>query len=165
MPILAYIAGFSYSNRVASKESSMDKLGIFSDAHWVVTHRRDARHDGYLIISSRENVSELSELSDAALSSLGLVMKHVERLLMTAYAPYKVIFYKLGFSRGFNVHFHVAPVSQALLTAISAHADYPHTPDGNDTIVFLSREYCERPLDAEELEKQHAAVQRLRALC
>lgn len=53
----------------------MDELRVFSNTHWIVTHRRDSRYDGYLIISSEETASDLSDLSDEAMSSLGLVMK------------------------------------------------------------------------------------------
>jgi len=142
----------------------MDEVDIFNTAHWAVTHRRDARYDGYLIISSVETASDLNELSDEALSSLGLIMKAVERLLAKAYTPYKVVFYKLGFSPGLNVHFHAAPVSKDLLAEVSRHPGYPDAPDGNDVIVFLSREYCERPLNAIEVEKQRVAVRLLRGL-
>ncbi|MCF5803934.1 hypothetical protein NLO74_12490 [Pseudomonas tremae] len=141
----------------------MDELRVFSHPHWIVTHRRDSRYDGYLIISSEETASGLSDLSDEAMSSLGLVMKTSERLLAKVYSPYKVMFYKLGFSLDFNAHFHVAPVSEDLLTEISKHPGYSDNPDGNDTIVFLSREYCERTLTACEAEKQLSAVHVLRA--
>ncbi|WP_448124036.1 hypothetical protein [Pseudomonas veronii] len=140
----------------------MDELRVFSNTHWIVTHRRDSRYDGYLIISSEETASDLSDLSDEAMSSLGLVMKTSERLLAKVYSPYKVMFYKLGFSPDFNAHFHVAPVSEDLLAEISKHPGYSDNPDGNDAIVFLSREYCERPLTAGEAEKQLSAVHLLR---
>jgi hypothetical protein len=42
------------------------------------------------------------------------------------------------------------------------HPDYPNEPDGNDVIMFLSREYCERPLTDAELEQQRLAVSALR---
>ncbi|UZJ58051.1 hypothetical protein OKW98_15670 [Pseudomonas sp. KU26590] len=141
----------------------MDELKVLGNAHWIVTHRRDARYEGYLIISSEEPASELSDLSDDALSSLGLMMRALDRLLTKVYEPYTVVFYKLGFSRGFNVHFHVAPISENLLIEISKHPDYSDNPDGNDAIIFLSREYCERPLSADESEKQLSAVRLLRA--
>ncbi|EGH46403.1 hypothetical protein PSYPI_30478, partial [Pseudomonas syringae pv. pisi str. 1704B] len=117
---------------------------------------------GYLIISSEEPASDLSDLSDGPLSSLGLVMKTAERLLAKVYAPYKIVFYKLGFSRGFNVHFHVAPITEDLLIEISKNPDYSDNPDGNDAIIFLSREYCESTLSADESEKQLLAVRLLR---
>lgn len=71
--------------------------------------------------------------------------------------------YKLGFSPGFRAHFHVAQVSEDLLAEISKHPGYSDNPDGNNAIVFLSREYCERPLTAGEAEKQLSAVHLLRA--
>ena len=117
----------------------MDEQEVFRNSHWAVTHRRDARYDGYLIMSSVQVASDLSDLSDQALSSLGLMMKTLECLLVKAYSPYKVVFYKLGFSPGFNVHFHVAPVSRALLSEIAKHPAYADEPDGNDVILYLSR--------------------------
>jgi diadenosine tetraphosphate (Ap4A) HIT family hydrolase len=141
----------------------MDNLSVFENAHWKVSHRRDARYDGYLVISSTRTASDLGDLDDDALSSLGPVMKTVERLLQKTYHPHKVIFYKLGFSPGFNLHFHAAPVSESLLAEISRHRDYSTEPDGNDVIMFLSREYCERPLTDTELEKQRLAVSVLKA--
>ncbi|UPT39564.1 hypothetical protein [Pseudomonas amygdali] len=92
-----------------------------------------------------------------------LAMKTSERLLAKVYSPYKVMFYKLGFSPGLNAHFHVAPVSKDLLAEISKHPGYSDNPDGNDALVFLSREYCERPLTAGEAKKQLLAVHLLRA--
>ncbi|WP_122259914.1 hypothetical protein [Pseudomonas syringae] len=141
----------------------MDELRVFSNAHWTVAHRQDSRYDGYLIISSEETAACLSDLSDEAMSSLDLVMKTSERLLAKVYSPYKVMFYKLGFSPGLNAHFHVAPVSKDLLAEISKHPGYSDNPDGNDALVFLSREYCERPLTAGETEKHLSAVHLLRA--
>jgi diadenosine tetraphosphate (Ap4A) HIT family hydrolase len=140
----------------------MDDLCICETAHWKITHRRDARYAGYLMISSTHAASDLSDLDDDALSSMGPVMKTVERLLRKTYHPHKVIFYKLGFSSGFNLHFHSAPVSESLLAEISRHPDYPNEPDGNDVIMFLSREYCERSLTDVELEQQRLAVSAMR---
>lgn len=51
-----------------------------------------------------------------------------------------------------------------LLAEIEKHPDYASEPDGNDTILFLSREYCERPLNAQESEAQHTTVMNLRSL-
>lgn len=142
----------------------MDELKVFDTEHWLISHRRDARYPGYLMVSSKEQAAEMSEVSEAALSTLGLVLRDTERLLTKAYAPCKVAFYKLGFSRGFSVHFHVAPVTAQLIREISEHSAYSNEPDGNDTILFLSREYCERPLTEQELEAQASTVKWLRSL-
>ncbi|WP_263141648.1 HIT domain-containing protein [Pseudomonas sp. RIT-PI-AD] len=135
---------------------------IFATAHWHVSHRRDARYPGYLIVAARAAVTELHALPADALQALGPVLQRTERLLRRVYAPRKVIVYKLGFSTGFSVHFHVAPVTEGLLADIAAHPAYADEPDGNDVILFLSREYAERPLDAEETERMRREIEKLK---
>ena len=109
---------------------------VFSTNHWQVVHRRDARYPGYLIASSRHQSSELFSLPDEALAELGATLARTERILRTAYAPMKVIFYKLGFSSGFSCHFHIAPVTRELMEEVARHPDYDSDPDGNDAILF-----------------------------
>ncbi|WP_255991942.1 hypothetical protein [Chitinolyticbacter albus] len=140
----------------------MNQHFIFETDHWLVSHRRDARHPGYLMVSSRESKSDLHELSANALQELGWVLKNTEKLLHSFYAPCKVIFYKLDFSSGFSCHFHVAPVTNKLLSEIVSHPDYTNEPDGSDTILFLSRTYCERPLTEAESLTMNDVVSQLR---
>lgn len=135
---------------------------IFETDHWLVSHRRDARYPGYLMVSSREQHADLCKLSLHALQELGPVLKRTEELLHSAFAPFKVVFYKLGFSAGFSCHFHVAPVTQDLLAEITGHPDYADDPDGNDVILFLSRVYCERELSGEESRHMEGVMERLR---
>jgi len=142
----------------------MNEWDIFETEHWRVSHRRDARYGGYLMVSSIAAASDFISLSDSALASLGDALRQTEQLLFQAFEPVKVIVYKLGFSAGFNLHFHVVPVTHSLLAEIGKHPDYASEPDGNDTILFLSREYCERPLNAEESESQQKTVMNLREL-
>lgn len=137
---------------------------IFSTDHWRVAHRRDARYPGYLIASSRHESSALFSLPSEALAELGPVLGRTERLLRNAYAPMKVIFYKLGFSPGFSCHFHIAPVTRDLMHEVARHPDYDSDPDGNDAILFLSRVYCERELSNREHAEQQRTVQHLRAI-
>ncbi|WP_174774528.1 hypothetical protein [Chromobacterium paludis] len=115
-------------------------------------------------LSSKERVAELHELSAAALQELGGALKTAETLLRRAYRPYKVIFCKLGFSRGCSCHFHVAPITQSLLEKISAHPGYANEPDGNDAMLFLSRVYCEKALTDAERAAMTSTVQSLRAI-
>ncbi|RLM24591.1 hypothetical protein BIY28_03975 [Brenneria goodwinii] len=138
---------------------------IFSTDCWQVSHRWDARYPGYLIVPAKEAVTELSELSPSALSEMGTVLKMTEQLLTTFCQPIKVVFYKLGFSHGFNCHFHAAPVTKALLEEIAAHSGYSSESDGNDAILYLSCEYCERPLNNQERQVIALTVSRPRQLC
>ncbi|WP_122813665.1 HIT family protein [Pseudomonas viridiflava] len=142
----------------------MTKWDVFETGHWRVSHRRDARYNGYLMVASVVSASDLTDLGDEALAELGGVLRRTEQLLMRAYEPWKVIVYKLGFSAGFNLHFHVVPVTKALLAEIAAHPEYAAEPDGNDVILFVSREYCERMLSAEERVNQVGEVVRLKGM-
>lgn len=116
------------------------------------------------MVSSREDQSDLSDVSDATLLELGLVLKRTETLLRKAYSPFKVVFYKLGFSPGFSCHFHVAPVTSELIDEVARHPNYSDDPDGNDVILFLSRVYCERELSEVECVEQSATIAKLRLL-
>jgi len=141
----------------------MDPLVIFATDHWVVSHRADARWPGYLMVSARTATPDLSGLDGAALSELGRVLRDTELLLRRAFAPHKVIFAKLGFSSGFACHFHAIPATSALLAEIAVHPGYADEPDGNDVMLFVSRVYCERPLDAQQSAQLAATIAMLRA--
>jgi len=140
----------------------MEAFAIFETAHWLVTHRRDSRYPGYLMVSSRTPKADLYELPAEALQELGLVLRQTEILLRTVYAPFKVIFSKLGFISGFACHFHAAAITQALLSEIAAHHHYADEPDGNDAMLFLSRVYCERELSVQESIDMNQTISLLR---
>ncbi|KAA8998892.1 hypothetical protein FJU30_14485 [Affinibrenneria salicis] len=146
------------------RPAAQDGDVIFATDYWQVNLRRDARYPGYLMISSRSAATEISQLDAAALSGLGGVMKRVEQLLLQFCRPDKVMFWKLGFSPGFSLHFHAAPVTPELLREIAAHPDYPAEPDGNDVILYLSRIYCERPLSASEMARREQTRAQLTTL-
>jgi diadenosine tetraphosphate (Ap4A) HIT family hydrolase len=129
-------------------------LTIFETSYWKITHREDSRYPGHLILASKNCSSEISALDTAALTELGSVMAKAEQLLISAYNPYRVITAKLGFSAGYGCHFHMLPVSRELLGEIAMHPDYTNEPDGNDVLLYVSREYCERSLTEDELKKQ-----------
>lgn len=129
---------------------------ILETRYWFVGHRRDARYPRYLMVSSREQQPDLCHLTSGALMELGCsVLKGTEELLHAAYKPFKALFYKLGFSPGFNCHFHVAPVTPALRYEVIQHFQYDNDPDDNDVILFASRIYCERGLTHDRCTERH----------
>lgn len=83
-------------------------------------------------------------------------------LLRVCYHPFRVITAKMGFSAGYSCHFHIIPVTQQLLEEVIANPRYSKDPDGNDVLLFTSREYCERDLSLEEHSLQIKAVEYLR---
>lgn len=142
----------------------MAQWDIFETEHWRVSHRRDARYPGYLMLSAVAPATDFSDLSEPALLAMGGVLRRTEHLLGQAFDPFKVLVCKLGFSPGFNLHLHVIAVTRPLLVEIAGHPGYADEPDGNDALLFLSREYCERPLSPAEQNSQQQTVERLRAL-
>lgn len=114
-------------------------------------------------MSAKSDVRDISELSNDALAELGVVLAKTEALLISFFKPYRVITAKLGFSAGFSCHFHMLPVSTALLDEIRAHPIYTDEPDGNDALLFASREYGERSLTQKEQSFQQDTVKQLKA--
>ncbi len=117
---------------------------IFEDEHWIVNHRIDSAYAGYLMVASKSKATELTDLCSDALQGLGLVLAKVQMLLNATFLPYKVVFSKLGFSKGFNCHFHAVPVSESVIEEVRQHYNYTdEEPDGLDVMLFINREYCE----------------------
>jgi len=143
----------------------MNDLVIFDTKNWIVSYRSDSRYPGYLMISSVEEVDKLSRLSSNALCELGNVLTSTEKLLVLAYEPYKVITTKLGFSKGFNCHFHMIPIVKSVLHEIKKHPKYTNEdPDGIDAILFICREYCEKDLTNQESLNIKQEVNKLKQL-
>ena len=120
------------------------ELVIYENEYWIVNHRVDSAYAGYLMVTSKSEASELTDLCSGALEALGLVLTRVEKLLQVTFSPYKVVFSKLGFSKGFNCHFHAVPVKESVFDKIRKHHNYTNDePDGLDVMLFINREYCE----------------------
>lgn len=141
---------------------TMNDLTIFETEFWKVTHRKDSRFPGYLMASSKSKSSSISDLCTGTLTEMGSVLAKVESLLISSYHPFRVITAKMGFSAGYSCHFHIIPVTQQLLEEVIANPRYSKDPDGNDVLLFTSREYCERDLSLEEHSLQIKAVEYLR---
>ena len=84
------------------------------------------------------------------------------KLLFEVFSPYKVIVAKLGFSKGFSCHFHCIPATNEFMKEIANHSGYTSEPDGNDALLYASREYCERELTIEEKMAMEKTVSQLR---
>ena len=141
----------------------MNELLVFKTNYWIVSHRSDSQYPGYLIVSSSEETNDFHKLNSESLNELGSVLCATEKLLISVYSPYKVIMSKLGFSKGFSCHFHVLPITESLLQQIVKHPNYTkNEPDGNDAMLFVSREYCEQILEKKQQEIIIQEVIRLR---
>jgi diadenosine tetraphosphate (Ap4A) HIT family hydrolase len=139
---------------------------IFQTKYWIIKHRSDSRYPGYLIILSTEPVLNISELSEAALLDMAMVLAKAEKLLIDVYSPYKVITFKMGFTKGVNCHFNLIPASLALLEEIETQKACTHEkPDGSDVILYVCRKYCERALTDDEHKEVLNTVKILSNIC
>jgi diadenosine tetraphosphate (Ap4A) HIT family hydrolase len=142
----------------------MDKFIIFVTNHWIISHRRDSRYPGFLIVSSRDEVQDLTDLNKEALNELGSVLFQTEKLLNYVYKHYKTVIGKFGFTSGFSLHFHVLPITNEILKEIIAHGNYKQEkPDGIDAINLVCRKYCERELNDSETRSIESTVKMLKA--
>ena len=139
----------------------MNEFTIFETDCWTISHRRDSRYPGYLIVSAHNEVQDLTNLSKEALEGLGNALCQTEKLLNFVYKPYKTIIGKFGFTSGFSLHFHILPITNKLLKEISAYKNTQ--PDGIDAIAFVCRKYCERKLSNDELETIGLTVEILKS--
>ena len=114
------------------------------------------------MVSSTSQSINLSDLSANALAEMGGILAETERLLNDAYQPYRVIVSKLGFSSGFNCHFHVLPVHAWLMDEIIRHLKYSAEPDGNDVMLYVNREYCENQPIEKAQSVSSAEMERLK---
>ncbi len=135
---------------------------IFETNYWSVSYRRDSRYPDFLIIGAKGEGKEISSLTKEALAEMGSVLAKTERLFLSYFKPYRVVTAKLGFSSGFSCHFHMLQVSSEFLKEIEAHPSYTNEPDGNDALLFASREYGERALNNKEQREQFETIRKLK---
>jgi len=136
---------------------------VFKSEYWTIKHRSDSRYPGYLIALSNEPVLNINELSREALADMSVILARTEKLLIAAYAPYKVIIFKMGFAKGINCHFNFIPVMQTLLDEIEGQKSCTHEkPDGSDATLYVCRKYCERELSPAEYQELVLRVEMLK---
>ncbi|WP_434362166.1 hypothetical protein NF212_18345 [Parasalinivibrio latis] len=114
------------------------------------------------MVASKQKATSLSELGSDSLGELGLVLSDVERLLFQAFSPYKVIFSKLGFSEGFNCHFHAVPVGTDMLDEVKKQSNLADNPNGLDVFYHINKHYCDTR-SGDQLDRSiHEAIANLK---
>ncbi|AGS20820.1 HIT family hydrolase protein [Rhizobium etli bv. mimosae str. Mim1] len=122
---------------------------------WLVNHRMNAALPGYLMISSKTDTNDLSELSEAALRELGPLLATAQDLLKRKLGAQRVYIGRYGHSPGYPIHFHVIPIydwveelfwKDSRYRVLQNFGDRPgETPtDGAELTLFVWREFCER---------------------
>ncbi|OWO92468.1 HIT family protein [Rhizobium esperanzae] len=132
-----------------------DRFLVAETEGWLVNHRINSALPGYLMISSKTNTNDLSELPEAALTELGPLLARVQNALKRKLNAGRVYIGRYGHSPGFPIHFHVIPIYEwveelfwkdSRYRVLQNFADGPgETPtDGAELTLFVWREFCER---------------------
>ena len=118
----------------------------------------DTLYPGYLMISARQPVERLHQLTSKPLNRLGTILMTAEQAISHLFKPDKIMINRHGFTEGHPYHFHLIPIYHWTYDEIYKHPEYltpglrkVDEPDGANFSLFIYREYCEkqRPLPAE----------------
>lgn len=123
--------------------------------NWLVNHRVDSALPGYLMVSSKTEASDLSQLSLSALTEMGPLLASTQRAIMDSLRPEHIYVGRYGHQPGHSLHFHFIPIYSWVKAAFSADARYGilktfYSPggqnsefDGAELTLFVWREFCE----------------------
>ncbi|MBZ5762091.1 HIT family protein [Rhizobium sp. VS19-DR104.2] len=131
------------------------RFHIFETIGWLVSHRINSALPGYLMVSSKADTDDLSELSEGALCELGPLLAVAQRALKQELHAQRVYIGRYGHSPGYPIHFHVIPIYdwvEALfwkderyrLLGNFAEGPGETVTDGAELTLFVWREFCER---------------------
>ena len=122
---------------------------------WLVNHRMNSALPGYLIINSKMDTNDLSDLSETALKELGPLLATAQDVLKRKLRAQRIYIGRYGHSPGYPIHFHVIPIydwveelfwKDSRYRVLQNFADGPgETPtDGAELTLFVWREFCKR---------------------
>ncbi|ARQ57175.1 MULTISPECIES: HIT family protein [Rhizobium] len=134
-----------------------DRFHVVETDGWLVNHRVNSALPGYLMISSKLDTNDLSDLSEAALTELGPLLAKAQDVLKRKLGAQRIYIGRFGHSPGYPIHFHVIPIyawveelfwKDSRYRVLQNFADGPgETPtDGAELTLFVWREFCERAL-------------------
>lgn len=134
-----------------------DRFHVVETDGWLVNHRVNSALPGYLMISSKLDTNDLSDLSEAALTELGPLLAKAQDVLKRKLGAQRIYIGRFGHSPGYPIHFHVIPIyawveelfwKDSRYRVLQNFADGPgETPtDGAEPTLFVWREFCERAL-------------------
>ena len=146
---------------------------VLETEHWLVNHRINSALPGYLMIGSRQQISQLPELPPEALSELGLLLAKAEGALREIFGAVRVYSGRYGHSPGHTPHFHVIPIypwvedlfwKDERYRILDSLAEGPGetATDGAQMTLFVWREFCERknppPIEGPSVEEAIALL-------
>jgi len=120
-----------------------------------VNHRMNSALPGYLMLSSKTDTNDLSDLSEDALAEFGPLLARVQSALKRKLNAQRVYIGRYGHTPGYPIHFHVIPIydwveelfwKDARYRLLQSFAEGPGetATDGAELTLFVWREFCER---------------------
>ncbi|MBB4234194.1 diadenosine tetraphosphate (Ap4A) HIT family hydrolase [Rhizobium esperanzae] len=128
---------------------------VAETAGWLVNHRMNSALPGYLMIGSKTDTTDLSDLSVDALAEFGPLLARAQSALKRELSAQRVYIGRYGHTPGYPIHFHVIPIydwveelfwKDARYRQLANFAEGPGetTTDGAELTLFVWREFCER---------------------
>ncbi len=128
---------------------------VVETAGWLVNHRMNSALPGYLMISSKTDTNDLSDLSEDALAEFGPLLARAQSTLKRQLNAQRVYIGRYGHAPGYPIHFHVIPIydwveelfwKDALYRLLENFAEGPGetATDGAELTLFVWREFCQR---------------------
>ena len=130
---------------------------IRDSLHWTVNHRMDSALPGYVMLSAKQVTNSLAALPREALAELGVLQARIQQSIEACLQPARLYIGRFGHEAGYSIHFHFIPIYpwveamfwdddryRLLQTFGSIASPLPQT-DGAELMLFVWREFCERP--------------------
>ncbi len=90
---------------------------VLETGRWLVNHRINSALPGYLMVGSKTPASELSELTDSALTELGPLLAKAQDALQQVLQARRVYIGRYGHTPGYPIHFPIIPIYDWVETA------------------------------------------------
>ncbi len=129
---------------------------ILETKHWRITHNRDARLEGYLMLGTLEEAYEFSDISSEGLAEFGEIVSLATSAIRKTFSPKHVLVGRYGVMPGHRLHLHLVPVYDWLdkrmesderysfLDTLYSDEDSVLRYDAADYMLYTWRELCER---------------------
>jgi diadenosine tetraphosphate (Ap4A) HIT family hydrolase len=138
----------SVFSRIASGE--LDSVAVESEPYCLSFIPIDPVTPGHVIVASRRQVANWSDLEDPELAAMSAMAKRISAALTELYGAPKVGLLIAGFTVP-HAHMHVAPIWESADIAASASADTPMSLEQRVEIGLALREILNRDADGNSL--------------
>ncbi|WP_335720547.1 HIT family protein [Pseudomonas putida] len=131
---------------------------IHESRYWVLNHRMDSALPGYLMLSAKHMTNSLAALPLEAQWELGVLQALIQKTIEDHLSPKHLYIGRFGHDAGYSIHFHFIPVYDwveaifwqderyRLLQTFGSGDTAPQQTDGAELMLFIWREFCERPV-------------------